>query len=104
MAQKKKSYIEWLRVISMCAVIFTHIGSTARTDFPDTYYGNSGGVLFQSIVNISHFAVPVFFMISGALLLNTDKEITIEKILKKYILRYCLVLLIFGWAYAYIEL
>ena len=74
----KKSYIEWLRVISMCAVIFTHIGSTAHTDFPDTYYGNPGGVLFQSIVYISHFAVPIFMMITGALLLNPEKEIPLK--------------------------
>ncbi len=102
--RKKKSYIEWLRVISMCAVILLHIGSIARTDFPDTQYGHWGGVLFQSISYISHFSVPVFLMITGALMLNPEKEITIEKLLKKYVLRYCLVLLIFGWGYAYIEL
>ena len=101
---EKKGYIEWLRVISMVAVVFTHIGSTAHTDFPNTYYGSMGGVLFQSIVNISHFAVPVFFMITGALLLDSQKEITINKILKKYVLRYCWVLLIFGWGFSYLEL
>ena len=40
---QKKWYMEWLRVISMTAVVFTHIGATAHTDFPDTYYANIGG-------------------------------------------------------------
>ena len=102
--QDKKNYVEWLRVISMIAVVFTHIGSTAHTDFSETYYGSYGGVLFQSIVYISHFAVPIFLMISGALLLNPEKEITVEKVLKKYVLRYFWILLIFGWGYAYAEL
>ena len=101
---QKKWYMEWLRVISMTAVVFTHIGATAHTDFPDTYYANIGGVVLQGIVYLSHFAVPIFFMITGALLLNPGKEITIGKIMKKYVLRYSIVLLIFGWGYAYLEM
>ena len=100
----KKTYIEWLRVISMAAVVISHIGSTAHSDFPDSYFHSWGGFLFQSIVYLSHFAVPCFFMISGALLLNPEKEMPVAKILKRYVLRYCWILLIFAWGYAYLEL
>lgn len=98
----KKTYIEYLRVAAMIAVVLSHIGSTAASDFPSDYHTMSGAV-FSSVVNLLHFAVPVFFMISGALMLNPAKEITIEKLVKKYILKYALVILVFGWGYAFIE-
>lgn len=99
----KKAYIENLRVIAMVAVVITHIGSTAATDFPDSYKMTWGGVFYSSIVNIMHFAVPIFFMISGALLLNPAKDIPLNKLIKKYIVKYVGVLFVFGWGYAFIE-
>jgi surface polysaccharide O-acyltransferase-like enzyme len=49
------------------------------------------------------WAVPVFFMITGALMLNKSKEYTVEKLLKKYALRIILALLLFGFPYAIIK-
>ena len=99
----RKRYIDYLRVISMLAVVMIHICTTAMTDFNDGI-GNYKGVLFVSVTNLLHFAVPVFFMISGALLLNPKKEMTLGKLLKKYILKYACVILIFCWAFALIEI
>ena len=98
----KKVYIEYLRVAAMVAVVLSHIGSTAASDFPDSYH-TPAGALYSSVVNLLHFAVPVFFMISGALMLDSKKELTIEKLFKKYILKYAAVILVFGWGYAFIE-
>lgn len=99
----RKRYIDYLRVISMLAVVMTHICTTAMTDFSDGI-GTYKGVLFLSVTNLLHFAVPVFFMISGALLLNPKKEITLGKLLKKYLLKYASVILIFCWGFALIEI
>ena len=41
----KKLYIENLRIISMIAVVLTHIGSTAETDFPDSFKFSRGDCL-----------------------------------------------------------
>ena len=100
--EKKKRYIEDLRIISMLAVVMIHVCITALSDFPDS--GSTlWRVIYQSIRNILRFAVPVFFMISGALLLNPQKVITLEKLIKKYIVKYTAVIVIFGWAFALIE-
>lgn len=99
----RKRYIDYLRVISMLAVVMIHICTTAMTDFNDGI-GTYKGALFVSVTNLLHFAVPVFFMISGALLLNPKKEMTLGKLLKKYILKYACVILIFCWAFALIEI
>ena len=99
----RKRYIDYLRVISMLAVVMIHICTTAMTDFSDGI-GTYKGALFVSVTNLLHFVVPVFFMISGALLLNSKKEMTLGKLLKKYILKYACVILIFCWAFALIEI
>lgn len=57
------------------------------------------GVLVQALVR---WAVPVFVMISGFLLLKADKEMPLSKI-RKYVLRMVLVLLSFGYVYCLIE-
>ena len=102
-SKKRVSYIEWLRVISMIAVVFNHIGSTAETAFPDTYFKSIGGVLLGAVDWLSHFAVPIFFMISGALLLNPKKDLPLKRLWKRYILRYTLDIVIFGWLFSIME-
>ena len=97
----RKTYIQFLRVISMFAVIATHVCTTAWTDFPG--FTISGGALYRTIISVCHFAVPVFFMITGALMLNPNKQISLEKLFKKYILKYSLVILVFCWFFALLE-
>lgn len=87
----------------MLAVVMIHICTTALTDFSDGV-GTYKGVLFVSVTNLLHFAVPVFFMISGALLLDPKKEMTLEKLLKRYILKYAGVILTFCWLFAFMEI
>lgn len=99
----RKRYIDYLRVISMLAVVMIHICTTAMTDFSEGV-GTYKGVLFVSVTNLLHFAVPVFFMISGALLLNPKKEMTLERLLKRYILKYAGVILTFCWLFSFIEI
>lgn len=96
-------YIEWLRVISMVFVILFHIKTAANVKFYDSLSGSPGGFFYQFMNYIAHFAVPVFFMISGTLLLDPCRNMPVKKLLKHYILRYCLVILSFGYAYALIQ-
>lgn len=93
-------FIEVLRVISMLAVIIIHIvASDANinelTFINDTFYN-----LLHTLMN---FCVPIFVMISGYLLLNRNKSITIKQIFCKYILRMILILLTFGILYSLLE-
>ena len=81
-----------LRVIAILLVIFQHTGERGETLF---YKATNPVVslldLFLSV--FSKIAVPLFFMLSGALLL--DRTETIGKLLKKRVLRMTAVLLIF---------
>lgn len=69
-AGKRFIYIDMLRIISIVAVIVLHITASLLTrtnDFTTTSWWVSN--VFNSVCR---FAVPVFFMISGAMILRTE--------------------------------
>ena len=73
----RKYYIEYLRVIAMFAVVAIHVCIAALGNFNN--YSQFDAVLYASVRNIFHFAVPIFFMISGALMLSHDRELPLKK-------------------------
>lgn len=96
---KRKLYLDYLRVIATLSVIMIHIFITASTDFIMHTIVEDSIVLI--IVQCLHFCVPIFLMISGSLFLQ--KEVTVKVLFKKYILRYIIVLLTFGYIMAILE-
>lgn len=97
----RKHYIEYLRVIAMLAVVAIHVCIAALGNFNN--YSQFDAVLYASVRNIFHFAVPIFFMISGALILSPDRELPLKKLLRRYLLKYGFVIVVFGWFFAAIE-
>ena len=95
-------YIEWLRVIAAFAVVGIHITMTQPNNYSVTQIGTSNYLILTSVYALVQWAVPVFLMISGGLLLHSQ-SITLDKV-KKYIIRMGCVLLLFGTAYALMEL
>ena len=76
---KKDERLEHLRVISCCFVILGHIANWYMREYPDLPLNSYiCGLIVNGICRIS---VPVFFMISGALLL--EQTINYKKSLKR---------------------
>ena len=76
-------YLDLLRVIATFAVILLHV--SAREFLSYSYSWDwCIATIGDSLVR---WGVPVFFMISGTLFLNPNKEITYQEILKKRIPR-----------------
>jgi len=74
-----KYYLQYLRVLASIFVIVIHV--TARF-FKIDY--NSLTWKFSAVLNcLSRTAVPIFFFITGILLLDESKNYTIKKIIKK---------------------
>lgn len=74
----KSINISLLRIIATLAVIFIHTNNTLANNsilFGLTEYQQ---VVFNCAYTLANWAVPVFFMITGALLLNPNKTITIK--------------------------
>lgn len=99
----KVQFLEWLRVICALAVIVNHTLITAVS-----VYGTPNGVLpymaVHGTIGVVLFAVPVFLMITGYLLLNPQKEISYKKAIGKYAYRIAMVLIIIGTAFAWMEI
>lgn len=85
-----------LRILSAFSVVVLHVSSmylmeysVSATDFKIANFINS----------ISRFGVPIFVMISGAIFLSEEKQITMVKLWKHNILR--LFILYAVWSFAY---
>lgn len=77
-------WLDAARVVSILAVVFLHVAATVVTSrdvgSPDWWYSN----IYDSLVR---WCVPVFIMISGALLLGTDKREPVAAFYRKRMLR-----------------
>ena len=92
---KERDYsLDFLRVISMILVIVIHMSNFYCRAFGDiSNVSYLGATIFNGIARIS---VPIFFMISGALLIKGEHD---DKKYKKRILTYVLILLFWSLAY-----
>lgn len=95
-------YIEWLRALAAFAVVGIHITMTEPNNCSVAQIGKSNYMALTSVYALVQWAVPVFLMISGGLLLRS-KSISKAKV-KKYIVRMFFVLLMFGTVYSILEL
>lgn len=80
--KKKKVYLEIIRIVSLFFVLYTHTGTYGMHHYLET--SNPVNFWFsQCMVLFSQTCVPLFFMISGAVLLqkeNTFKEVWCKRI------------------------
>lgn len=100
---QKIVYLEYLRVICAITVLLDHIAIAAIHiwDFKAT---DNDRFFYYGVQHWSHFAVPVFLMISGFLLLQPKREVNYKKILTKYVWRMFVVLAVIGTVYAFMEI
>lgn len=100
MESKRINYIEWLRIISALAVVGIHITITQPNNYSLQEIGERNYIILTSVFTLIQWAVPVFLMISGNLLLHSD--ISINK-MKKKIIRIGVILIFFGSIFALME-
>ena len=84
---------DMIRIIAILSVILIHSAAKYVTSFPTDSLDFLFGNLFDSIARI---AVPLFVMLSGALLLREDKVFDFKE-MKKYVIRiFCL---LYSWSF-----
>lgn len=96
-------YLNTLRVVATFGVILIHIfsGINANNASSLTSYESYVCIVLR---NLWQWCVPIFVMISGAIFLGLQKDITIEKLLKKYVSRILIALIVFGVPFAFLEI
>lgn len=103
MPDGKMYSIDRLRVFATLAVVMIHICMTEVENSSLAAIGAGNYAIYSVGYNMVRWAVPVFIMMSGRLLLSPNKEISENK-LRHYILRMISVLLVFGTVYAAMEI
>ena len=94
LVKRDTTYIEFLRIIAILLVIFNHTGD--KGFFLFSISTNSIFYWFYLFISIScKIAVPLFFMISGALLIKKDESI--QTLFKKRIIKFIIIILIFSF-------
>lgn len=79
---QRKTYIDVLTVISCAAVVFLHVNDAFWTFSYQPYWVGA-----NIIETICYFAVPVFFMITGATLMDFRKRYTLKEYFRKRVVR-----------------
>ena len=90
----KINQFSYMRIIACFAIILLHSLFASTVYYGDTM--TSFDVMFERIFeHLLMWAVPLFLMISGALLLEPTKEVTLKKLYMKYVKRLFVALIVF---------
>lgn len=90
-------YLDALRVISVAGVMMIHVSSKAAGN---AGMGTGDWVSFVCCNCLGRFAVPVFFMISGSLMLDPDRDGSVRKLFERNIAH--MVGTLFFWSFLYL--
>lgn len=71
MTRDRINYIEWLRIVCAIAVVGIHITMTQPNNYSVAEIGTRNYLVLTSVYVLIQWAVPVFLMISGNLLLHS---------------------------------
>ena len=81
---KRIDYLTVIRVVSCVAIVILHTFFLAVSGFGTSVRQNVASMFVR---NGLLWAVPCFVMVTGALLLDPAREVTVPKVLKKYLPR-----------------
>ena len=101
--KKTREYsFDILRVVSMCMVVIIHVANVYSRSFG--LIGNKSFAVSLFFNTVSRISVPIFLMISGALLL--DREFNLKKYIKRLI-KFILLIIVWDaiyliWEYLYL--
>ena len=73
MVKERKIYLDYLRVFACLSVVLSHVLLTAKSVFPNN--SEIEKILCETIPSFLHYAVPIFFIITGILFLSKNKTI-----------------------------
>ena len=93
--------LSYCRALATIAIITLHTGFVLSTHLKFKMMDN---IILRIFVNCSMWAVPVFLMVTGSLLLDENRKLTLNKLLKKYVVRILLSIVIFVAIYQIVDI
>lgn len=99
--KEKTASLSLLRAIACFGVVLLHCAYACAAPFAES---SKEYIAVMGLRNCVMCSVPVFVMVSGALLLQPEREISLSKIFKKYVLRMVLTLLVFSLLFYLVDM
>lgn len=90
-------YLDLIKIISAYLVIFTHTGNMGSKLYAYGNYDLWQDTFYMMADVFRTINVPLFFMVSGALLLGKDENYT--QLFKKHIAKYMIITVVFSYFY-----
>ncbi len=90
------AYLDVCRVLAIFSVVLIHV---TATQWHVDAIGSRDWIVLTAYFGGTRFFIPIFFMVTGALMLNPDKPVTIKALYGKYILRFVTALLFWSFLY-----
>ena len=81
---KRNLYLDYLRIMATVAVITLHVAAQNWSNVNITSYEWK---VFNIVDSAVRWGVPIFVMISGALMLDNDRVLSVKKLYGQKILR-----------------
>ncbi len=100
----KQANLSIMRILATVAVIFLHTCNTISNNASNYDLSDSSLLYFTTGNYLMNWAVPIFLMITGILLLDKEKKITYHDCIKKYSKRILLALIVFGIPFSMLEI
>lgn len=97
----KRTGISYLRIFATICVVFIHTCSTLADNLELFSLTEYQKIFFSAAYQSMYWAVPVFFMITGSLLV--EKTICYKDVLSKYVKKILVILFGFGTAFSFIK-
>ena len=97
-------FLDVLRVAATLAVVLMHTVTGVRDGYFDLSDQKLVLNIFNALIDVTSWCVPIFLMISGYLFLNPERKITWKAAIFQFCRRIVLALAIFGIPYALLEI
>lgn len=92
----------YIRAIACIGIIFIHVLTSGIAKY-GALNSTAANIAYWSVVDCIKWCVPCFFMVSGMLLLNPEKEISYKYLFSKYIYRVLMALILFGTVFTVLD-
>lgn len=100
---KKILYLSYLRAVACISIIILHTVNVAVILYQEQI-SNGERIASLSVVHCMMWAVPCFVMVTGTLLLDKNRTVTIKDVFRKYILRIIIALIAFSLIFALFDM
>ena len=104
MEKKVNWNISLLRILATLGVVYMHTNTTILFNPQLFVMSDNQAFFFRCGHEFFLWTVPVFFMITGYLLLDSEKDLDYPIVLKKYVLRVFLALTLFSLPFAVLKI